>query len=147
MTTLPAVPTRAPVLDMEALALDVWSSFPDDPKNAPTIIRLLQAGAAKVADEINGEISVEHVLAHRVELEEVNKDTGEVSRVLADRIVLVEPDGTAYACVSTGVRKSLQYLMHYYGMPPWKPALKVKVEQLTTRRGFRTFILSPVARA
>ena len=80
-----------------------------------------------------------------VEVEVADPQTGEISRRLLDRIVLVEPNGDAYACVSDGVRKSLQLLMHYYGAPPWKPALKVKVEQVTTRRGFRTFILNPVA--
>jgi hypothetical protein len=58
--------------------------------------------------------------------------------------VLIGPDEVAYSCVSEGIRRSIGLLAQFYGMPPWRGGIKAKVEQLTTRKARRTFILTPV---
>jgi hypothetical protein len=137
-TALELHKTPPPVMEFESTALDFYSSYGKEEKGQ--VIRLLQGKHTPLADKIGEVIAVQHLVAHRIE---VADEDGEVQ--LLDRIVLVDADGQAYQCVSDGIRRSLRYFAHFYGSPPWSPALKVKVEQITTRRGFRTFSLTPVA--
>lgn len=133
-----AVQTLKPILDPNAFALDVWSSFPE--ARANDVIRYMQGRATPLSEMIGKTILVEHLLAHRVEM--TDEETGEIT--LGDRIVLVTPKGDAYQAVSAGVRRSVQLIAHYKGLPPWTPPLKLEVAQIPTRRGFRTFTLTPV---
>ena len=80
---------------------------------------------------------VENIFIHEVSLADEN--TGE--RVKMARTVLVSPQGKTTAFVSQGVLTSLQNLVMLFGMPPWKPALKVKVKEVITRRKFRVYNL------
>ena len=127
-----------PILDPQAIAVDVWSSFPQGDANR--VIKYMQGKATPLSEVIGKQLLVEHVLAHRVEM--TDEETGEIT--LGDRIVLVTPKGDAYQAVSAGVRRSLQLIMHFKGVPPWAPAIKLEVNQIPTRRGFRTFTLTPV---
>lgn len=136
--SIAAVQTLKPILDPAAMAVDVWSSFPATDANR--VIRYMQGKASPLSENIGQTILVEHVLAHRVEM--VDEESGEIT--LGDRIVLVTPKGDAYQAVSAGVRRSVQLIAHFKGLPPWTPPLKLKVEQIPTRRGFRTFTLTPV---
>lgn len=120
-----------------AFDLQLWSSFPPDEMGA--VIALVQGSALALADMVEKVIPVRHILAHRID--SVDEDTGEVKTL--DRIVLVTPDGTAYASTSEGVRRSLSLLMTVYGKPPWSPPLRLKLTQVNTRKGRRTFVLSP----
>lgn len=129
---------RAVFGGVEDVGLALWSSMPLT--NRAQIIQLLQGQTARLGDNIGAEIRVEHVLAHRVEM--VDVQSGVVTE--GDRIVLVTPDGASYAGVSAGMRKSLQLTMALYGMPPWKGGLLMKVGQVNTRAGRRTYTLSPV---
>ena len=124
--------------------LNVFTSFDvtsEDGKIA--IMSLMQSGtSAPIADLLNTEISVEHVLAHTVTLRDEDD-----KEVLADRIVLIDPDGNAFSAVSGGIRRSLQVLVALWGLPPWKPARTLKAVGVKTRAGWRTFNLVPVAKA
>lgn len=133
-----AIIGRAVFGGVEDLGLSLWSSMPLSRR--AEVITLLQGQTDKIGDHIGEVVKVEHVLAHRVEL--VDTNTGEVSE--GDRIVLVTAEGKSYAGVSVGMRKSLQLIMAMYGMPPWKNGLSLKIGQINTRMGRRTYTLSPV---
>lgn len=134
-----AVPLPAPAQPFGDFSLMLWHSFP--PEETAKVIGLVQGKVNALGDLVNGEpIAVRHVIAHRVE--SVDEETGEVTS--RDRIVLVSPDGTAYATMSEGVRRSLLLLMTWRGMPPFTPPLRVKVEQSNTGKGRRTYFLTPV---
>lgn len=122
----------------EDMRLQVFTSIPLE--NKSQLLSLIQGQAQKLGDKIGEVIAAEHVLVHRVE---VITEDGEAMD--ADRIVIVAADGAAYAGTSIGIRRSLQYIMALYGVPPWRPNLNLKIGQLNTRRGFRTYTLTPVA--
>jgi hypothetical protein len=136
-TAIAPLPTGGP-LDFGGLEQQLFSTFPKEQRGR--VVALMQGQAEALADIIGREILVEHVLAHSVE--SVTEE-GEVVGLL--RIVLVSPDGQAYATTAAGIRESIRLLAKFYGLPPWKDGLKVKVESIKTRRGFKTFRLSPVA--
>ena len=137
-TEVATVPAVKPILDAEAMRVELFSSFPKDDVNK--VIKYMQGRATPLSEVIGKTLLIEHVLAHRVEM--TDEETGEIT--LGDRIVLVTPKGDAYQAVSAGVRRSLQLIFHFKGVPPWTPPLKVEVTQIPTRRGFRTFTLTPV---
>lgn len=127
------------IFDPAALNMRLFTSFPEE--ESGRVFELIQSSTGKLADLIGKEVAVQHIVAHSVEL--VDEDTGEVND--ADRIVLVTPNGESYACVSNGVRRSLQQIMALTNsMPPWDPAMVLSVKQVNTSRGRRTFILTPV---
>lgn len=132
---MPDVPYFVTPEDM----VKVWSSFPEG--NAGTVIAAMQGGsAAPFSEHIGKSFDVEHVIAHRVEL--VDEETGEV--IEADRVILVAPDGAMVAGVSVGLKRGVQLLMSFFGLPPWKPALRVELRQVNTRKGRRTYTLVPI---
>ena len=128
---------RAVFGGIEDVTLSLWSSMPLTRR--ADIIGLMQGNSERLGNVIGEVIEVEHVLAHRVDM--IDEETGEVTT--GDRVILVDRNGRSFAGVSVGVRKSLQFIMALYGMPPWTPELKLRVGQIETKRG-RTFTLKPV---
>lgn len=127
------------IFDPATLNMRLFTSFPES--EAGKVFELIQTSTGAVADLIGKQIAVKHIVAHSVEI--VDEDTGEVTD--ADRIVLVTPDGQSFACVSNGVRRSLQMIMALTNsMPPWDPAMVLEVSQKNTNKGRRTYILTPV---
>lgn len=124
----------------EDILASLWTSLPAE-RNREVAIAL-QASTDRISDHINEVIFVTHVVAHQIQL--VDEDTGVVSS--GDRVVLIDKEGKTYGAVSEGIRRSLQTLFALYNTPPnglWKDGLPVKIKQLSTKRGFRTFILEP----
>ena len=128
------------VLDVGAL--QIWTSLdPTTPEGKAAIVMHMQGESSTPAsDAINSVIAVRHVLAHRIEM--LDEKTGEL--IEADRIVLIDDAGESIACVSTGVRRSLQLIVSLYGAPPYDPPMQLRLTQKQTRKGRRTFQLSPV---
>lgn len=54
------------------------------------------------------------------------------------RVVVIDPDGKAYASIGSGIQTSIRNLMGIVGEPPYEPAIPLRVEQLKTRNGYRT---------
>lgn len=136
-TAVAPLPTGGP-LELGGLAMQLFSTLPTSER--ARVVALMQGQAEQVADIVGQEILVEHILAHSVET--ITEDGEAVGLV---RIVLVTPDGKAYATTAAGIRESIRLLAKFYGLPPWKDGLKVKVEAIKTKRNRRTFRLSPVA--
>lgn len=110
---------------------------------AMTMVYMQNTGSAlQLTDHLEKPISVQDFIVHSVQF--TDKDGVEVQ---TDRIVLICPNGTAYAAVSGGVRRSLQQLMVMFGVPPYKPAVIIKAVGVKTRGGFRAVTLVPVIEA
>lgn len=124
-------------LEFGRLEAQLFSTFPEGER--AKVVALMQGKAEQLADYVGQDISVQDILAHTVET--ITED-GEVKALL--RIVLAGPDGKAYQTTSEGIRNSIRLLARFYGRPPWKDGLMVKVEAVKTRRNFKTFTLSPV---
>lgn len=91
----------------------------------------------KLKDEV---FIVENIFIHEVTL--LDEETGE--RMNIPRTVLVSPDGKTTAFVSQGILSSIQNLAMLYGMPPWKPGLKVMLKESKTRKKFTVYNLQLV---
>lgn len=130
---------------MGAQQLQVWTSLdPTTPEGKAAIVAHMQGdGADSVSESIGDVVPVQHVLVHRVEVLDTN--TGEL--IDADRVVLIRPDGSSVACVSAGIRRSLQLIVNLYGMPPYTDPLHLKITQKPTRAGRRTYNLTPVVQS
>jgi len=127
---------------------DVWTSLPQgtDTEKARVVSLILAGDSETVRSQVNTELVVEHVLLHRVTVENVNKETGEVSSQPAVRVVLVTPTGESYSASGEGIANALKVLAGFFGKPPWTGGLRVKVLPIETRKGFTTYTLAPVVK-
>jgi hypothetical protein len=82
-------------------------------------------------------IDVRHWLVHEVEF--TNEETGEVVKTL--RTVLVSPDGSAVAFVSQGVAGGIRQIHSEFGLDPLDPPLRCRVEQRSTAKKRRVYVL------
>jgi len=63
---------------------------------------------------------------------------------VATRAVLYNRDGLTAAFVSVGILGTLQRFVSLFGVPPWKPAIPVKLRESTTRMGYRVYSLEVI---
>lgn len=116
------------------------TNFPSDPRK-----RFALEGLARESDGIDlstlvgQEIDVEWVYLHPVEREEGG---GELSQWV--RSVLIDPDGTVYQSSAQGVAEMVYAACRTFGWEQFKPALRFKVRQTKTSRGFIRHGLQPV---
>jgi len=99
--------------------------------------KVMGAGAKSLTDSLQDAIDVRTWYAHRVELE--NKQTGEMNEVI--RIAIVNDGGEAYTAVSDGLVNSLDMLRQVFGEGPYNGEVVVKVQQVKTSNGFKTYNL------
>lgn len=85
---------------------------------------------------VGKEMLLRHWLVHEVEFV---AETGEI--VKSYRTVLVGPDGTAVAFVSQGVANGIRQIYSEFGTEPLDPPLRVRVEQRTTSKKRRVYVL------
>jgi Phage Single-stranded DNA-binding protein len=134
-----ATPAYSP---LGGLQFQVWASLDlTDERNKVKVLEAIQSAndPKRVGDAVGQTLDIQDVIVHRVEF--ADEDGVAVD---AERVVFLTPKGEMWACVSSGVVRSVQLLAGMYGMPPWKPAMKVQVQQRRTRRGFQTLQLIPV---
>lgn len=62
----------------------------------------------------------------------------------ACRTVLACDDGRLIGMVSKGAVNSLAVLIAIFGPPTWSPPLEITIRVIKTRKGFNTFVISPV---
>lgn len=141
----PAAGALVPAGDYAArlLGLDgdaqMWCSLRPETDEARYIIaHARQTNDRNGGDLIGQEIEVANVLLHPVTML-VNEATGET--VDAVRTVLIAPDGSTVGFVSEGVRKSVALLCYTHKPPPWYPALKVTIKQVTTSKKRKSLYL------
>lgn len=124
----------------DALAQNVFTSLDIATDQGKAQLLMAMQGENDALGDLVGEVvEVSHLVVHNVEV--LDEQTGELLE--RDRIVIITPDGSMLAAVSQGIRKSVQLLTALYGLPPYTPALRVKVVQVNTRKGRRLYQLVP----
>lgn len=113
------------------------------PEDRLALLEAIQGDSLGSQDVINTVLRVKHMVAHPVDL--VDVQTGEVKREV--RTILIDVDGTQVAFVSKGVFRSACWLAFAFGKPPWPKGLAVKVAQVAFGDGRRTFKLVPQVQA
>lgn len=118
-----------------------WSSLNPAVHAERELLFRCSAGADENASDFPDMIvDLEHVYAEQVDKEVA--DGGEV--VTLTRLCLIDPEGKIVQTFSTGIKKSLSFLFHFFGPPPYKPSIKVQLKRVKTNKGFYMFQLSPV---
>lgn len=91
-------------------------------------------------DQPKDGIAVKYWYAHKVEI--VNPSDGEITNAI--RVVLIQPDDVAFAFVSNGVAQDLRRIIQAFGAKVFNPPIRMRVDAVRTRGGFRTFKILPV---
>lgn len=122
----------------------IWTSLPQntDEERALVLKAATSAPDLKPADLMMTPFPMANILAHSVTL--FNDKTGEYLNAV--RCVLIDPGGKTASFVSEGIQKNLGMVFQLFGKPPFSPALFVRVKQVDTRRGNRTYNLEVLGR-
>lgn len=126
-TTAVALAVNENTLLSEETSKQYYSLQPTTQKEAVDLYNAINNPTARIADMINMEIEIEHILIETVEL--ANERTGEVEEV--PRTVFIEPSGKSYVAVSYGIFNSTKRIVKMFGEPQtWEKPLKVMVKQI-----------------
>jgi hypothetical protein len=96
-------------------------------------------GVKSGPDAREGVIALRHFYAHRVEM--VDDATGEINDGV--RVVLIDPEEHAYGFVSDGIARDLGAIISTFGMGPYIPPINVRIKEIQTRKGRRTYTIVP----
>lgn len=133
---LPNIEDQAAAL-MKAFTSDnklaFFSTIAND-GNRGTQIQIYNAisEAEQLSEQTNVVFGLTNYMAHPVTLQD--EETGEIQPGL--RLILLSEDGTAYACVSSGIQNSLERIVGIFGAAPWNDQpIYVKAVSKATRNG------------
>lgn len=113
-----------------------YCSIPNDGSRAAQvkIYNAINNKGESLDDHMGEVLEIVNIAAHPVTL--TDELTGEIIEAL--RVVLIDKNGKNYDAVSQGIVSSLQKIFGIVGVAPYEPALKIKVVQQKTRKGFKT---------
>lgn len=116
---------------------ELYCSLPADTvEDKKAIFKVLGSADYKVADTLGTTINLRNVLVQKYE--KVNQETGEVETKY--RTILIDENGTTYASASKGLFTSCKRLFALMGLPEnWTEPLPIKVEEVKTTQGFKTY--------
>lgn len=98
------------------------------------------ADAESLVDHLGEIIEVQDIIIQPIELE----DMATHEMVKTNRIVLITPDGDAYASVSNGIETAVKNLFAVFGKPSWYPAIPLSAVKKRGRKGFEFTTLEAV---
>jgi hypothetical protein len=104
-----------------------YSIVPATREEAVTVYNAVNNPDYRLADFINKEIAVKHVLIETVEL--VNEKSGEIEK--CPRTVLIDTKGKSYVAVSFGIFNSMKRVVQMFGEPStWDKPVSIEVKQI-----------------
>ena len=83
---------------------------------ARAITRMMSKCNYRASEVFGQKINMVHVFGHPVKVRNVDEQTGEVTYVDADRVVLLDDEGNTYEAVSAGLLQSLTILFRLPGI-------------------------------
>lgn len=118
-----------------------FNNFGSDKRAAYRLTALACGGQCKKPEQMPIEgIDLRYYHCHRVEM--VAAVGGEV--ITPIRTVLIDKANNAYGFVSDAMPKELDTLREVFGDGPYEEPMLIKVEKITTRKGFSTYTIAPV---
>lgn len=115
---------------------------PRTPEGAVLLFKVAQTADVDLTECSNMAIEIEHLYAaHAVKI-----DPATGAEIELVRIVVIDPAGKSYGCFSQGIRKAIKLMVACWGIPPWKPAVRVTVknEKLKNGHNWLTFYPAPI---
>ena len=131
--------TRDPVL--ETILSDTFgavigpelNNFHGDPTDKWRLTALATGPMVKSFDDTVGKIiNIQYFYVHTVNVD--GPTPGEF--INAVRVVLIEPDLTAYGFVSNVLAQDLSRMIRTFGLRPWNPPVHVHVTKTPAKRGY-----------
>lgn len=119
--------------------LKMYSSFEGETQEDRLRLYAAISDAMPLDDHIGDTLMVSDVVCQQVP---VVDDDGEEQ--IRTRIVLVTPEGQAYASISKGVETSINNLFITVGQPTWEPPIPLKPVKKPGRNGYKFTSLVPV---
>lgn len=119
----------------------VTSFNTDDQSQKKILIQILNEEVLRPEMLVNTVLHVVHVTSEP--REHVDDETGEQVRWI--RTILTLNDGRHVEFNSNGILRSLKYLIQLEGMPPWNPALAMRLARKQYRNGHSGYVLAPVS--
>lgn len=117
------------------------SNFDGDPQKKWRLIAICSGSAVMKADDLKGQaFPVKYWYAHKVKI--FQPQGGEY--LDATRVVLLSPDYQAVGFTSEGITQSLAQMIMAFGLKPFDPPVNIRVDEITTRMGRKTYALAPV---
>lgn len=111
---------------------DIYSSIKGNDFQTKKDILKAITNCESLADYIGKTVTIKDVVAQEVEMER----DGEIKRGV--RIVLIDADGVAYACVSSGVKSALDNVFAIMGEPnEWPEPQTFNIVQKKGNNGYK----------
>lgn len=105
------------------------------------VIELIESQDVPGESMIGQELSISDYIVHPVQI--TDEATGEVADAI--RCILPQPDGRLVAFVSTSILEGINRLAFVrQSLPPWEPAIRVRLIQVRTGRKRLIYKLLPV---
>lgn len=111
---------------------NLFSSFKAETREERLAVFKAVSETEALDDHIGETIMVRDMIIQPVELKD---DNGEVR--IASRIIIIDDQGTAYGCVSSGVETSVRNLFVTVGEPTYEPPLPLRAVKKAGRHGFK----------
>lgn len=124
--------------DFSALSVSNFSGSPQELYELESKAR--GAGVESGSDQVGQVIEIEHWYVHRAS--STGRD-GQIEHF--PRCVVIQPDGRAFSFSSKGVFDDIARIAKFFGTKRLSPPIKVKVDVLKTKQGFKLVKLVPVS--
>lgn len=136
-------PTSTAIAPIGAIECSISTSLSVQSKeDRDTLANALTGEDDKLANMVGKTLAVRDYVVHSVTM--LDNASGEYTQ--GTRIVLIDPKGKRYSCVSMGVMQALRTFIGIYGVAPWDPPLRVCVTEGKSRQGFRFLSLGIVTK-
>lgn len=140
LATTPATNDMATNDTMSAFMGGIFSSVQAETQEEKLDLYAAISDCEDLKKQVNKVLMIENIIIQQVELE--NEETGELEQ--ANRIVLIDDDGKAYGCTSTGVETAIRNLIAVVGSAPWDPAIPLTPVMKQGRNGWEFMTLQYV---
>jgi len=121
-TMLDLAPKAQPLFTAQEVTVKSWTSLTmSNHKEKAMVFNAVSNPDFQLIDFVGQPIPVVHIYAQSEEFTE--EETGEIKE--GTRVILFDPEGKAYSCVSGGIKRSLTTLFATFGVPPFLPPLVV----------------------
>ena len=121
-TMLDLVPQNKPLFTPQEIVVQSWTSLSmKTHKEKAMVFNAVSNPDFQIIDFVGQKISVEHIYAQAEQF--TDTETGDIKD--GTRVILFNPLGESFSCVSDGIKRSLTTLFATFGVPPFQPALIV----------------------
>lgn len=108
-----------------------YSIVPSTRKEAVDIYNAVNNPDERLADFINKQIKVKHILIETVEIAKEDSDNPFNDKDIVPRTVVIDDKGVSYVAVSFGIFNSMKRIVQMFGEPStWEEPVTVEIKQI-----------------